>query len=100
MTIYKSCRQCHQYKDIDLFYGNPRVKDLHGSYCKKCSQENSAKYNKTPKGRKNLYRIQREYRIRSGIQKDDRCYAPVSEKIEILENEIKDIKKILCVVIM
>lgn len=95
MEYQKICRKCYESKNKSDFYNNKHTKDKKSSYCKSCAKEEAKKYNKG-KGKENLYKIQRNYRIRCGKQNDPNIKQLTEEQIKrkekYLDNKIKQLK--------
>ena len=92
----KNCRKCETIKDYSEFYNNSRVKDGLHSYCKVCVNKISKDYNKTDKGKENLYKIQRDYRIRHGKQEPDKPLTAIQikRKLSYCERRIDELKTV------
>jgi hypothetical protein len=90
----KNCRKCNITKDHEEFYNNRRLKDGKCSYCKVCTNKISKDFNKTEKGRENLYKIQKKYRISSGKQPEDKPLTTVqiNRKLTYCERRIDELK--------
>jgi len=90
----KECTQCGIFKEYELYYFQNKELNRYASACKKCVNIRSKKYNETEEGKKKLYVIQKNYRIRSGKQPADKplTIKQINKKIYNINAQMKAYK--------
>jgi len=90
----KECKECGIWKKYELYYFQNKESKIYASYCKQCVNNRSKKYNKSEEGRKKLYAIQKNYRIRSGKQPEDKplTIKQINRKIYNINAKLKAYK--------
>ena len=90
----KECKQCGIFKEYELYYFQNKQSNIYASYCKKCVNNRSKEYNRSDEGRKKLYVIQKNYRIRSGKQPEDKplTIKQINRKIYNINAKLKQYK--------